>query len=228
MDLYLTEKDTGSKVALCLLPDSVKTKTSTNTTSYSFINVGEVKIPSGQKLKQYSWSGTFPGQKHKNLSFIKKQHWNAPKNMISTIETWRKKGTKLVLLLTETDLNVEVYLYSFTYTQKGGSGDVEYDITFIEAKDVSVYTIVEAKTTQSKKSSNVSNGTRPASKTTNTSTKSEQTKTYTVKKGDCLWNIAKKYLGSGSKYTVIYEMNKKTIGSNPNLIYAGQVLVIPY
>ena len=52
-------------------------------------------------------------------------------------------------------------------------------------------------------------------------------KTYTVKSGDCLYNIAKKYYGDGSKYTKIYEANKKIIGSNSNLIKAGQVLTIP-
>ncbi len=53
------------------------------------------------------------------------------------------------------------------------------------------------------------------------------TQTYTVVKGDCLWNIAKKFYGSGSKYTVIYNANKVVIGGNPNLIYPGQVLTIP-
>lgn len=52
-------------------------------------------------------------------------------------------------------------------------------------------------------------------------------KTYTVVKGDCLWNIAKKFYGNGSKYTVIYNANKGVIGGNPNLIYPGQVLTIP-
>lgn len=51
--------------------------------------------------------------------------------------------------------------------------------------------------------------------------------TYTVVKGDCLWNIAKKFYGSGSKYTVIYNANRDIIGGNPNLIYPGQVLAIP-
>ena len=50
--------------------------------------------------------------------------------------------------------------------------------------------------------------------------------TYTVKKGDCLWNIAKKYLGNGAKYNLIYNANKDKI-KNPNLIYVGQVLTIP-
>lgn len=50
--------------------------------------------------------------------------------------------------------------------------------------------------------------------------------TYTVKSGDCLWNIAKKYLGDGSRYNEIYNLNKDKI-KNPNLIYAGQVLTLP-
>ncbi len=52
-------------------------------------------------------------------------------------------------------------------------------------------------------------------------------KTYTVKKGDCLWTIARKFYGSGADYTKIYEANKGTIGKNPNLIYPGQTFTIP-
>ena len=50
--------------------------------------------------------------------------------------------------------------------------------------------------------------------------------TYTVKKGDCLWNIAKQFLGDGTRYKEIYELNRDKI-VNPNLIYPGQVLTLP-
>lgn len=50
--------------------------------------------------------------------------------------------------------------------------------------------------------------------------------TYTVVKGDCLWNIAKKFYNKGGAYTNIYNANKDII-KNPNLIYPGQVLIIP-
>lgn len=53
-----------------------------------------------------------------------------------------------------------------------------------------------------------------------------QTRTYTVKKGDCLWNIAKKYYGNGNQYMKIYNANKDKI-KKPSLIYPNQVLVIP-
>lgn len=51
--------------------------------------------------------------------------------------------------------------------------------------------------------------------------------TYTVTKGDCLWNIAKKFYGDGAKYQQLYDANKGIVGGNPNLIYPGQVLTIP-
>lgn len=49
---------------------------------------------------------------------------------------------------------------------------------------------------------------------------------YMVESGDCLWNISKKFLGDGSRYNEIYELNKDKI-SNPNLIQPGQVLTLP-
>ncbi len=50
--------------------------------------------------------------------------------------------------------------------------------------------------------------------------------THTVVRGDTLWGIAQKYLGSGSRYTEIFEANRDKI-KNPNLIYPGQVFTIP-
>ena len=48
--------------------------------------------------------------------------------------------------------------------------------------------------------------------------------TYTVKSGDNLWNIARKYYGNGALYTRIASKNNI---SNPSLIWPGQKLVIP-
>ena len=49
---------------------------------------------------------------------------------------------------------------------------------------------------------------------------------YTVADGDCLWHIAQTQLGSGNRWTEIYELNKGVI-ANARLIYAGQVLAMP-
>ena len=50
--------------------------------------------------------------------------------------------------------------------------------------------------------------------------------THTIKKGDTLWGIAKKYYGSGAQYTRIVEANRDVI-SDPNNVPIGTVLTIP-
>lgn len=55
------------------------------------------------------------------------------------------------------------------------------------------------------------------------STQANKYTTYTVKRGDRLWNIAKKYLGKGTRYTEIMALN----GLKSDKIKIGQVLKIP-
>jgi len=49
---------------------------------------------------------------------------------------------------------------------------------------------------------------------------------YTVKRGDSLSKIAKRFYGDPMKYKKIFDANKPML-KDPNLIYAGQVLRIP-
>ncbi len=51
-------------------------------------------------------------------------------------------------------------------------------------------------------------------------------KTYTVKAGDTLSQIAKDQLGNANAYMKIYEANRDQL-SNPDLIKPGQVLKLP-
>ena len=51
-------------------------------------------------------------------------------------------------------------------------------------------------------------------------------KTYTVQSGDCLWNIAARELGSGLRWSEIYELNRDIL-SDPDRIQVGQELVLP-
>jgi nucleoid-associated protein YgaU len=44
--------------------------------------------------------------------------------------------------------------------------------------------------------------------------------------GNSLWRIAQQIYGEGLRYTVIYEANRTQI-KDPNLIYPGQVFLLP-
>ena len=52
---------------------------------------------------------------------------------------------------------------------------------------------------------------------------SQTVKTYTVKTGDTLWDIAKNQLGKGSRYKEIVSLNDL----NSSIIYPGQILKLP-
>ena len=50
--------------------------------------------------------------------------------------------------------------------------------------------------------------------------------TTTVSRGDSLWRISRLTYGAGTRYAVIYKANREQI-RNPNLIYPGQIFVVP-
>lgn len=109
--------------------------------------------------------------------------------------------------------NALITSFNSTYTNKVNGG-CEFSMEIQEIRIAkSAYT---AKKTTSQK------------QVTKKKTTTKSKRYYVVKKGDCLWNIAKKYYGDGSKYKKIYNANKKVIGKNPNLIFPKQKLEIPY
>lgn len=222
--VYITELDTGTRVALPLPPEAVKCKAESKFITYNIINVGEVKLPNGEKLVKFSWSGRLPGESMKNMRMVSAADWRSPKEIQSIFSSWRNRGKKLRLLVTGTTINHDVYLDNYT-VDNSKLDTVEYSIAFTVAKDIKVYTTKEL---------NLDTATQQPAQTTNdraasadATTDTPQKTTYTVKSGDSLWAIAKKLLGNGSRYTEIYELNKSIIGSNPNLIYPGQTFTIP-
>jgi nucleoid-associated protein YgaU len=50
--------------------------------------------------------------------------------------------------------------------------------------------------------------------------------TTTVSRGDSLWRLSHVAYGAGTRYAVIYKANREQI-RNPNLIYPGQIFVLP-
>ncbi|MCD8011654.1 MAG: LysM peptidoglycan-binding domain-containing protein [Lachnospiraceae bacterium] len=218
MDIYLTPSG-GSRIQFPMLPETLTMGAEAKFMSYSIISLGDVKLPRGKGIKEISWSGKFPGEARKNDSFVRA--FTKPDTLIKAMEKYRDKGTQCTLLVTDTCINYTVYVSSFKGKYTGGHGDFDYDVKFIIATEIKIYTVGELKNSSSNKRS--SSKSKKSKKSTKTGT---TTRTYTVKSGDCLWRIAQSLLGKGSRYTEIYNLNKDKI-KNVNLIYPGQVLTIP-
>ncbi|MNJ35438.1 LysM domain/BON superfamily protein [compost metagenome] len=126
--------------------------------------------------------------------------------------------TPVRLILTGTPVNVLVLISAHDTTFKGGEpGDIYFDLTARTWRQMKVHTKVAAAGagTANKKNESARADTK------------KTPKTYTVKAGDSLSKIAKLELGNSSKWQAIYNLNKKTIGKDPNKIKPGQKLVMP-
>ncbi len=126
------------------------------------------------------------------------------------------------------DTNIQVSCEDYNVTEDGKNGlDVSVDVSLKQWRDYGTKTVTvqESPAPAQDTSAPSQPQTVAVEKERDTST-APQAKTYTVKKGDTLWAIAKKYYGAGAQYSKIYEANTDKI-SNPNLIYVGQVLTIP-
>ena len=198
VDIYVKEKNGTREIRIPWLPESIEYKTGeTIFAKYDILNKGEVAVPTGVGIAGYSWSSEFPGKYRTDKSMMRGK-WKEPKTYDSILKDWKKKGTLLTLMVTGYPINADVYLEKYDSSPSGGFGDLPYEISFVGAGTITV----TSQKVQAKKATTTTTK-RPAATTTS----------YTIKQGDTLWKIAKKFLGAGSKWETIYKLNKEIIES---------------
>ncbi len=179
------------------------------------LNIGEINLIGKRGLIYLQVSSFFPN---------KNSHLNAGNDPLfykEKLEKWKRSGKPIRVIITGINLNLAMAIDRFTYSVKEGSEDINYILELAEYRFLNVPRIKNEDDKKVKE-----NGLKERVN------EKEEKKIYTVKKGDCLWAIAKKTMGDGAKFKELYKANKELIDSrNKNAkkytIYVGQKLEIP-
>ncbi len=215
MDFYFIDP-AGSQLHLPVNPGEVTIRREKQYETFNIINIGEVDFSTGEKAKEIIFSSFFPAEY--DLSYCRYPDIPDPQEAMNQLTTFMMSKEPVRLLITKTGINILVTVSAHVTTIKGGEpGDVYYDLTCRTWREVKVRTTAEIPQVTSKTVNipRARNDTKPIPKV------------YIVRPGDSLWKIAKLQLGNGSKYSIIYNTNKKIIGPDPNKIKPGMKLVMP-
>ena len=197
-------------------PSQVQTKVGNCNETVQILQMGQANLLKNAGLEEVRFRALFPGRQYHFVQV--EEGFREPSFFLERLKDFKKaqKPVQLIIFRRLADgsqifcSNVEMGLEEYNILEQGGEqGDFRVEIALKEYRKMQsiAYRPASDGNTLEKQPAQ-----RPAK---------EMAKTYVVKKGDNLWNIAKKELGDGSKFG---ELAKKNGISNPSLIYPGQVI----
>lgn len=226
------------KVLLPVAPSEIKTSIKNKNKTIELINEGEVNLLKDAGLTEIAFDlllliscirlrGTRMGSNVHRITSAFSKGIKQKRNLfnLSSVEHFR------MVVFFYTNLKVSLEEYDIKDSVAEGF-DIRVNVKLKQYKGYGTKTVTVKAVTKAPATVNTGKN-RSAGAGANTSGKS-----YTIKSGDTLWNIAKKKLGNGARWKEIYNANKTVIenaakkrgkasSSNGHWIWPGTVLTIP-
>ncbi|WP_057760639.1 LysM peptidoglycan-binding domain-containing protein [Cytobacillus praedii] len=176
-------------------PSSIEIKDANSNKIYHISGVGEINVLKDSSLTEYTFEGVFPSQKS---PFVIAKRALEPESYVDYIRKWMasKQPIRFVFTGSTFSINTLASIEAFEWKEAGGTvGDIEYKLSL---KKYVHYAAQKVKVVN-QAAANKQASPRPDNRA--------PAKTYKLVKGDSLWKIAQKFLGSGSRYKEIQKLN---------------------
>ena len=167
---------------------------------------GTVNIWGGRGLREVKLTTFLPAP---NSPFYNGQE---PETVLTMLKSWQDSGDPVRLIISGTDINDAFLIEDVSETLAEGDRDVGLALTLREYKFKSALTAMAGG----------SGGASSASAQMRTDERVAP-QTYTVKKGDTLWDIACRFYGDGTKWGTIAAKNGV---ADPRKLQIGKVLTL--
>jgi nucleoid-associated protein YgaU len=202
-------KDGSDVLTFPVTPGELSIKVGSNNKVVTLINEGDINILKSPALIEVEFEARFPMRKFPYSREVSdfQTYFDKFKELKEKKKSFRFIVSRTTLKNKRSwDTNLLVALEDFELKESADEGD-DVIIAFklrqfkqygVKRLDVSKYGVSKPKYTVSSPSRSGDNNIG-------------STKTYTVKPGDCLWNISKQFYGNGADWNSIYNANKSAI-----------------
>lgn len=198
MEIVLMTLDGTSRFVFPVLPEKIQIKNAARYQSFETVTLGSIALPRGRDYAEVSWSGEFFGPSKRNESVVNVQEYREPAECESILKGYLEKASVLNLVVTDSSINLDVTLSSFQITAYGAYGNLQYEISFREYREIRLYDTAELNIHMPRQ-------------TVERTDAASSVRNYTVKSGDTLSRIAQSLYGNASRWTEIYDTNKDLI-----------------
>ena len=212
MDLYFSQ-NSGLRFRFPVTPRSVTVATPGRDRTVALIDGTEIGVLNGPGLREISFEALLPNRPY-HFAVYPDGVFRPAAFYLGLIGRLKTERGPFVLTLGggERGQSLTVALESYTVGEDAAyGGDMMVSLRLREARTAPLRTVEPQK------------GEQPPPRDASSAV---TPKTYTVVKGDTLWAVAKQFLGDGKRWPEIHALNKDKV-RDPNLIYPGQVLILP-
>ncbi len=220
--MWITGNAEAEKLRIPVLPEKFTVSIGSKNKTMEVAELGEITIKQARAAYQFSFSSFFPAGRFPGLSVGRPP---APLECVRKIKRWMESKKPVHIIITNVGVNAYCTIEKFSYYEQGGDvGTIYYTLTLKEYREVTLRKVkVEQKPANPVPTATVDTTPQRVDNTV-------PPQTYTVKSGDCLWNIARQFWGDGSRWEEIYYANTTVIDPHRGghqMIWPGDVLTIP-